>query len=95
MAQVLLLGTWLKRPEPSHEEVKAAGEGVQIGGLSGQMLITGKRIVVRRPWIADDRTWKHGMTRAVQEGEIKELTDEMLIVEDAEPEWDERRRGRR
>ena len=94
MAQVLLLGTWLKRPEPSHDEVKAAGEGIQIGGLSGQMLITGTKIVVKRPWIADDRTWKHGMARAVQEGEIKELTDEVMVVEDAEPEWNERR-GRR
>jgi hypothetical protein len=67
---------------------------VQIGGLSGQMLLTGKRIVVKRPWIADERTWKHGMARAVQEGEIKELTDEVMVVEDATPEWDERRRGR-
>ena len=95
MAQVLLLGTWLKKPEPSHEDVKAAGEGVQIGGLSGQMLITGKRIVVKRPWIADERTWKHGMARSVQEGEIKELTDEEMVGIDAAPEWDERRRGRR
>lgn len=95
MAQVLLLGTWLKKPEPSHEDVKAAGEDVQIGGLSGQMLITGKKIVIKRPWIADDRTWKHGMVRAVQEGEIKELTDDEVVVVDAEPEWDERRRGRR
>ena len=95
MAQVLLLGTWLTKPEPSHDEVKAAGEEVQIGGLTGQMLITGKKIVVKRPWIADDRTWKHGMARSVQEGEIKELSDEVMVVEDAVPEWDERRRGRR
>jgi hypothetical protein len=95
MAQVLLLGTWLKKPEPSHEEVKSAGEGVQIGGMSGQMLLTGKKIVVKRPWIADDRTWKHGMARAVQEGEIKELTDEVMVVEDAASEWEERRGGRR
>ncbi len=95
MAQVLLLGTWLKRPGPSTEEVVAAGEGVQIGGLSGQMLITGTRIVVKRPWISDQRTWTHGIARAVQEGEIKELTDDVLIVEDAKPEWGEGRRGRR
>jgi hypothetical protein len=95
MAQVLLLGTWLVRPWPSHEDVQAAGEGVQIGGLGGQMLLTGKRIVVRRPWIVDDRTWTHGMARAVQEGEIKELTEEQLVVEDAPPEWGAGRRGRR
>jgi hypothetical protein len=95
MAQVLLLGTWLTKPGPTQDEVKAAGEGVQIGGMSGQMLLTGSRIVVKRPWIVDERTWKHGMARAVQEGEIKELTDEQMVVQDAEPEWDERRRGRR
>jgi hypothetical protein len=95
MAQVLLLGTWLVKPGPTQDEVKAAGEDVQIGGMSGQMLLTGSRIVVRRPWIVDERTWKHGMARAVQEGEIKELTDEQMVVVDAEPEWDERRRGRR
>lgn len=95
MAQVLLLGTWLVRPAPAHEEVQAAGENVQIGGMSGQMLLTGPRIVVKRPWIVDERTWKHGMARAVQEGEIKELTDEQLVVVDAEPEWQRERRGRR
>ena len=96
MAQVLLLGTWLAKPEPSQDEVKAAGENVQIGGLSGQMLLTGSRIVVKRPWIADERTWKHGMARAVQEGEIKELTDEQMVVIDAEPDWGPGgRRGRR
>ena len=94
MAQVLLLGTWLAKPGPSHDDVKAAGEGVQIGGMSGQMLLTGTRIVIERPWIVDERTWQHGMARAVQEGEIKELTDARLVVEDAEPEWNERR-GRR
>jgi hypothetical protein len=82
MAKVLLLGTWLKRPEPSPEEVMAAGEGVQVGGMSGQMLLTGRRIVIKRPWIADERTWKHGMTRAVQEGEIAELTDDQMVVVD-------------
>ena len=96
MAQVLLLGTWLAKPEPSQDEVKAAGENVQIGGLSGQMLLTGRRIVVKRPWIADERTWKHGMARAVQEGEIKELNDEQMVVVDAEPDWGPGgRRGRR
>ena len=93
MAQVLLLGTWLKRPEPSHEEVRAAGENVQIGGMSGQMLLTGSRIVVKRPWIVDDRTWKHGIARAVQEGEIAELTDDQMVVVDAQPE--QGARGRR
>ena len=96
MAQVLLLGTWLAKPEPSQDEVKAAGKNVQIGGLSGQMLLTGSRIVVKRPWIADERTWKHGMARAVQEGEIKELTDEQMVVIDAEQAWGPGgRRGRR
>jgi hypothetical protein len=95
MAQVLLLGTWLRRPEPSPEEVQAAGDNVQIGGLSGQMLITGTKIVVKRPWIADERTWKHGMARAVQEGEIQELTDEQMVVVDPKPEWENGRRGRR
>ena len=96
MAQVLLLGTWLAKPEPSQDEVKAAGKNVQIGGLSGQMLLTGSRIVVKRPWIEDERTWKHGMARAVQEGEIKELTDEQMVVIDAEPDWGPGgRRGRR
>lgn len=85
MAKVLLLGTWLKRPEPSHDEVQAAGEGVQIGGMSGQMLLTGQRIVIKRPWIVDERTWKHGMARAVQEGEIAELTDEQMVVVDEPP----------
>lgn len=60
--------------------------------MSGQLLLTGSRIVVRRPWIVDKRTWKHGMARAVQEGEIEELTDEQLVVVDAQPEWE---RGRR
>ena len=96
MAQVLLLGTWLAKPEPSQDEVKAAGENVQIGGLSGQMLLTRRRIVVKRPWIADGRTWKHGMARAVREGEIKELNDEQMVVVDAEPDWGPGgRRGRR
>ncbi len=85
MAKVLLLGTWLKRPEPTADEVQAAGEGVQVGGMSGQMLLTGSRIVVKRPWIVDERTWKHGMARAVQEGEIAELTDEQLVVVDEPP----------
>jgi hypothetical protein len=92
MAQVLLLGTWVVKPQPSAEEVKAAGENVQIGGMSGQMLLTGSRIVVKRPWIVDERTWKHGMARAVQEGEIEELTDEQLVVVDAQPEWEGGRR---
>ena len=96
MAQVLLLGTWLVRPGPSPDEVRAAGENVQIGGMSGQMLLTGSRIVIKRPWIVDERTWKHGMARAVQEGEIKELTEEQMVVTDAEPEeWRRERRGRR
>jgi hypothetical protein len=95
VAQVLLLGTWLTRPEPTPDEVRAAGENVQIGGLSGQMLLTGTKIVVKRPWIVDERTWKHGMTRAVQDGEIAELTDHQLVVVDAKPEWGNGRRGRR
>ncbi len=95
MAQVLLLGTWLVRPGPSPDEVRAAGENVQIGGMSGQMLLTGSRIVIKRPWIVDERTWTHGMARAVQEGEIKELTDEQMVVTDAEPEDWRRERGRR
>ncbi len=96
MAQVLLLGTWLVRPGPSPDDVRAAGENVQIGGMSGQMLLTGSRIVIKRPWIVDERTWKHGMTRAVQEGEIRELTDEQMVVADPEPEDGRReRRGRR
>ena len=95
MAQVLLLGTWLTRPGPKADEVKAAGEGVEIGGMSGQMLITGRTIVVKRPWIVDERTWKHGMARAVQEGEIRELTDEQMVVVDAKPEWERGSRGRR
>jgi hypothetical protein len=90
MARVLLLGTWLKRPWPEEAEVKAAGEGVQIGGMSSQMLLTGRRIVVRRPWIVDERTWKHGMARSVQEGRIEELSDEQLVVVDA-PEGSGRR----
>jgi len=94
MAQVLLLGTWLIRPQPSEAEVTAAGENVQIGGMSGQMLLTGSRIVVKRPWIVDDRTWQHGMARAVQEGEIETLTDDEMVVVDVKPEW-ERGRGRR
>lgn len=94
MAQVLLLGTWVVKPHPPAEEVKAAGENVQIGGMGDQMLLTGSRIVVRRPWIVDERTWKHGMTRAVQDGEIEELTDEQLVVVDARPEWEGSRRGR-
>jgi hypothetical protein len=93
MAQVLLLGTWLKRPEPPREEVQAAGENVQIGGMSGQMLLTGTRIVVKRPWIVDERTWKHGMARSVQDGEIAELTDEQMVVVDAKQP--DQRRGRR
>lgn len=91
MARVLLLGTWLVRPNPSQDEVAAAGENVAFGGMSGQMLLTGNRIVVKRPWIVDDRTWKHGMARAVQEGQIEELTDEQLVVIDSPPE---RRGGR-
>ena len=82
MARVLLLGTWLKQPAPSEDEVRAAGEDVQIGGMSGQMLLTGRRIVVKRPWIVDERTWTHGMPRAVQEGEIAELTDAQMVVVD-------------
>ena len=92
MAQVLLLGTWLKRPPPSEDEVHAAGADVRIGGLTGQMLLTGSRIVIKRPWIVDERTWKHGMARAVQEGEIAELTDEQMVVVDSPPET---RRGSR
>ena len=92
MAQVLLLGTWLKRPEPSAEEVRSAGENIQLGGMSGQMLLTGSRIVVKRPWIVDVRTWKHGMARAVQDGEIAELSDEQMVVVDSPPEG---RRGSR
>jgi hypothetical protein len=95
MAQVLLLGTWLTRPGPEPDEVKAAGENVQIGGMSGQMLITGSRIVVKRPWIVDERTWKHGMARSVQDGEIEELTDEQMVVVDAKPEWERGSGGRR
>jgi hypothetical protein len=95
MAQVLLLGTWLTRPGPTPEEVKEAGEGVQIGGMSGQMLITGARIVVKRPWIVDERTWKHGMARAVQDGEIQELTEDQMVVIDAKPEWERGPGGRR
>ena len=53
--------------------------------MSGQMLLTGRRIVVRRPWIVDERTWKHGMVRAVQDGEIAELTDEQMVVVDEPP----------
>jgi hypothetical protein len=86
MAQVLLLGTWLTRPGPAADDIIAAGDDVKIGGMSGQMLLTGSRIVVKRPWIVDDRTWKHGMARAVQDGEIQELTDEQLVVVDARPE---------
>lgn len=86
MAKVLLLGTWLKRPAVSADEVRAAGEDVQVGGLSGQMLLTGRRIVIKRPWIVDERTWKHGMPRAVQEGAIAELTDERMVVVDEEQE---------
>ena len=92
MAQVLLLGTWLKRPSPSEDEVRAAGANVRIGGLTGQMLLTGSRIVIKRPWIVDERTWKHGMARAVQDGEIAELSDEQMVVVDSPPEG---RRGSR
>lgn len=95
MAQVLLLGTWLVRPGPQPEDVMAAGDDVRIGGMSGQMLITGKKIVVKRPWIVDDRTWKHGMARAVQDGEIEELTDDQLVVVDAKPDSERGRGGRR
>jgi hypothetical protein len=94
MAQVLLLGTWLVRPGPEPDDVIAAGDDVKIGGMSGQMLLTGSKIVVKRPWIVDDRTWKHGMARSVQDGEIQELTDEQMVVVDAEPN-SERGRGRR
>ena len=92
MAKVLLLGTWLKRPNPSNEEVAALGENVQVGGMTSQMLLTGSRIVVKRDWIVDQRTWTHGMARSVQEGEIQELTDEQLVVVD-EPPANNRRRG--
>jgi len=95
MAQVLLLGTWLAKPEPSKDEVRAAGENVQIGGMSGQMLLTGNRIVIKRPWIVDQRTWSHGMARAVQDGDIEELTDEQFVVVDSKPEHDPRRGPRR
>lgn len=95
MAQVLLLGTWLVRPGPQPEDVMAAGDDVRIGGMSGQMLITGKKIVVKRPWIVDDRTWKHGMARSVQDGEIEELTDDQLVVVDAKPDSERGRGGRR
>ncbi|MGD9890517.1 MAG: hypothetical protein AB7R89_14605 [Dehalococcoidia bacterium] len=94
MAQVLLLGTWLVRPEPAADDVIAAGKDIRIGGMSGQMLLTGSKIVVKRPWIVDERTWKHGMARAVQDGEIQELTDEQMVVVDAKPEA-ERGQGRR
>lgn len=86
MARVLLLGTWLVRPHPSQDEVRALGEGIQFGGMSGQMLITGSRIVIKRPWITDARTWEHGMRRAVQEGDVAELTDEQMVVVDSPPE---------
>lgn len=86
MAKVLLLGTWLTRPWPSHEEVRDAGENISIGGMSSQMLLTGSRIVVKRPWIVDQRTWTNGMARAVQEGEIKELTDDQMVVVDEKPQ---------
>lgn len=95
MAQVLLLGTWLVRPGPSAEDVIAAGDDVKVGGMSGQMLLTGRKIVIKRPWIVDDRTWQHGMARAVQDGEIAELTGDQMIVVDAKPEPEGGRRRRR
>jgi hypothetical protein len=95
MAQVLLLGTWLVRPGPSNDDVIAAGDDVKLGGMSGQMLLTGSKIVIKRSWIVDDRTWRHGMARAVQDGEIQELTGEQMIVVDAKPEPENGRRGRR
>jgi hypothetical protein len=95
MAQVLLLGTWLIRPGPAAEEVIGAGDDVKVGGMSGQMLLTGSKIVVKRSWIVDDRTWQHGMARSVQEGEIKELTGEQMVVVDPAPESEGGRRGRR
>lgn len=85
MARVLLLGTWLSQPPPSHDEVAAAGEEIHFGGMSGQLLLTGSRIVVKRPWIVDARTWEHGMRRAVQEGEIVELNGEQMVVVDEKP----------
>jgi hypothetical protein len=94
VAQVLLLGTWLTRPGPEPDEVIAAGDDVRIGGMTGQMLITGSKIVVKRPWIVDDRTWTHGMARSVQAGEIQELTDEQMVVVDAKPEPERGRGGR-
>ena len=95
MAQVLLLGTWLVRPSPTADDVIAAGDDVKVGGMSGQMLLTGSKIVVKRSWIVDDRTWQHGMARAVQEGEIQELTGDQMVVVDAKPEPEGGRRGRR
>lgn len=94
MARVLLLGTWLKRPGPSQDEVRELGENVTFGGLAGQMLIQGSKIVVKRDWICDDRTWTHGMRRAVQEGEIQELTDDQMVVVEEPPEQGRGGRGR-
>jgi hypothetical protein len=91
MPKVLLLGTWLKKPWPTSEEVSSLGENVSVGGMTSQMLLTGTRIVVKRDWIVDERTWKNGMTRSVQEGDIAELTDDQLVVVEEKPATNRRR----
>ena len=83
MAKILLLGTWLAQPAPEKDDINRRNEGrLSFGGMSGQLEITGPRIQIERRWIANDRTWKHGMPRSVVEGQVDQLTDDLFVVVD-------------
>ena len=83
MAKILILGTWLAEPAQAREAIsRANGDDLSFGGLSGQLEITGSRIAIERHWIANDRTWRHGMPRSVVDGRIAEHSDSLFVVTD-------------
>ena len=86
MARILLLGTWLGDLRGARDAIERRNAGrVQLGGLAGQLDVSGPRIEIDRTLIANDRTWQHGMPRAVIEGRVERQTDDLFVVVDESP----------
>lgn len=92
MAKVLLLGTWLTGFDAARSSIERnSGEPVSFGGMAGQIEVSGTRIAIERDIIVNDRTWKHGIPRSVQEGRIEEQSDGLFVVVDEPAEQGPRR----